>query len=66
MVGGYCSRLCGDDDLCGVTAVCSRKLQCDGQTECAVCLQRCVSDVQCREGYLCDRFGTCTPEGFAE
>ena len=62
--GGYCSRLCDLDGACGENAACEI-LECD-TGPCAVCLLQCVSDAQCRfeEGYLCDRFGTCTPEEF--
>lgn len=61
--GGYCSRLCDLDGACGENAACEI-LECD-TGPCAVCLLRCVSDAQCRfdEGYLCDRYGTCTPDG---
>ncbi|MDP2345275.1 MAG: S8 family serine peptidase [Deltaproteobacteria bacterium] len=59
---GYCSRVCGEDNECGANGICD-VLDCDG-TPCALCLQRCVSDSQCRDGYECDRFGTCTPAGF--
>ncbi len=61
--GGYCSRLCDLDGACGENAACEI-LECDG-APCAVCLLRCVSDAQCRfdDGYLCDRYGTCTPDG---
>jgi serine protease len=61
--GGYCSRLCDGDNLCGANGVCDVLLECDG-VPCGVCLQRCVSDSQCRDGYECDRFSTCTPAGF--
>lgn len=61
--GGYCSRLCDLDGACGENAACEL-LECD-TGPCAVCLLQCVSDAQCRfeDGYLCDRYGTCTPEG---
>ena len=62
-VGGYCSRRCDGDNLCGQNGVCDVLLECDG-VPCGVCLQRCVSDSQCRDGYECDRFSTCTPAGF--
>ena len=62
-VGGYCSRLCDGDGNCGANGVCDVLLECDG-VPCGVCLQRCVSDSQCRVGYECDRFSTCTPAGF--
>lgn len=60
--GGYCSRTC-DDGFCGAGASCE-ELDCGGP--CNVCLSTCVSDTQCRgdEAYICDPFGTCTPEGF--
>lgn len=62
--GGYCSRLCDLDGACGENAACEI-LECD-TGPCAVCLLQCVSDSQCRfdDGYICDRFGTCTPEEF--
>lgn len=61
--GGYCSRLCDLDGVCGQGAACEL-LECD-TGPCAVCLLQCVSDSQCRfgEGYLCDAYGTCTPDG---
>lgn len=61
--GGYCSRLCDLDGACGEGAACEL-LECD-TGPCAVCLVQCVSDSQCRfdEGYLCDGYGTCTPDG---
>ncbi len=59
---GYCSRVCEGDNLCGANGLCD-VLDCGG-TPCALCLQRCVSDSQCRDGYACDSFGTCTPSGF--
>ena len=62
-VGGYCSRICDGDNLCGANGICDVLLECDG-VPCGVCLQRCVSDSQCRAGYECDRFSTCTPAGF--
>lgn len=58
--GGYCSRFC-DDDQCGAGGRCDT-LECDG-APCKVCLQRCVSDTQCRDGYLCV-IDTCVPPGF--
>ncbi len=59
--GGYCSRFCEDDNICGPTGRCE-VLSCPGG-ECAACLQGCVADAQCRPGYLCV-FDTCVPEGF--
>ena len=58
--GGYCSRFC-EDNVCGANGLCD-EVDCDG-TPCKVCLQRCVSDVQCRDGYLCI-LDTCVPPGF--
>jgi serine protease len=58
--GGYCSRFC-DDTICGGNGRCDT-LDCGG-TPCKVCLQRCVSDTQCRDGYLCI-LDTCVPPGF--
>jgi len=58
--GGYCSRFC-DDNVCGANGLCD-EVDCDG-TPCKVCLQRCVSDAQCRDGYLCI-LDTCVPPGF--
>jgi hypothetical protein len=58
--GGYCSRVC-DDDVCGGNGRCDT-LDCAG-TPCKVCLQRCVADTQCRDGYLCV-LDTCVPPGF--
>ena len=58
--GGYCSRIC-DDGICGANARCD-VLECEGEP-CNVCLKTCVSDSQCRSGYLCV-FDTCVPEGF--
>ncbi len=62
--GGYCTRTC-DDGFCGAGASCEI-LECGAGVPCNVCLSACVSEGQCRadEGYLCDPFGTCTPEGF--
>jgi serine protease len=59
--GGYCSRVC-DDGFCGAGASCEL-LDCDG-TPCNVCLERCIEGAQCRGGYVCDEFQTCTPDGF--
>jgi hypothetical protein len=65
--GGYCSRIC-DDPQCGTTGSCEQ-LQCTDDAgnpfDYNVCLQKCVSDAQCRfdEGYTCDR-GACVPAGF--
>jgi serine protease len=59
---GYCTRTCDASDPCPAGSVC-QPLICDGG-ECNVCLQMCVSDFQCREGYVCDFFGNCTPPGF--
>jgi serine protease len=58
--GGYCSRFCTDEQ-CGSGGRCDT-LDCDG-APCQVCLQRCVADAQCREGYLCI-LDTCVPPGF--
>jgi serine protease len=58
--GGYCSRRC-DDNVCGANGICD-ELDCEG-TPCNVCLQRCVSDSQCRTGYICV-LDTCVPPGF--
>ncbi len=58
--GGYCSRVC-DDNVCGANGICE-ELDCGG-TPCNVCLQRCVSDAQCRTGYICV-LDTCVPPGF--
>ena len=60
--GGYCSRVC-DDGFCGAGASCE-ELDCGGP--CNVCLSTCVSETQCRddENYVCDPFGTCTPQVF--
>jgi serine protease len=62
--GGYCSRDCGADGYCGPGGSCEI-LDCD-TGPCAICLRSCVSASQCRagEGYLCDAYGTCTPQGF--
>jgi serine protease len=61
--GGYCSRTC-DDGFCGASASCEI-LECAGGA-CNVCLASCVSETQCRSGsgYICDPYGTCTPQGF--
>ncbi len=58
--GGYCSRFC-DDNICGPNGRCD-ELECAG-APCKVCLQRCVSDSQCRDGYICV-LDTCVPPGF--
>lgn len=62
---GYCSRLC-DDGYCGAGASCEGLLCGEGQP-CNVCLVTCTSPTQCRggEGYVCDSYQTCSPEGFS-
>jgi serine protease len=62
--GGYCSRFCQDDNICGPNARCDA-LSCPDVEDCGVCLQSCVSDSQCRDGYLCV-LDTCVPIGFDE
>ena len=59
--GGYCSRDCEDDSVCGGDGTCV-VLGCgaDGQTPCSVCLKNCVADSQCRDDYLCI-LNTCVP-----
>lgn len=59
--GGYCSRTC-DDGYCGPGASCEQ-LECDGP--CNVCLMTCTGSSQCRqsEGFICDEYGTCFPNG---
>jgi len=61
--GGYCTRLC-DDGFCGSNGSCE-ELTC-GTGPCFVCLASCASDNQCRtgQGFVCDNFQTCTPDGF--
>ena len=63
--GGYCSRVCGADGYCGANASCEN-LVCAGGEACAVCLSSCVTVSQCRgdQGFVCDAFDTCTPNGF--
>jgi serine protease len=60
--GGYCSRFCQNDNICGPNARCDA-LSCPDVENCGVCLQSCVSDSQCRDGYLCV-LDTCVPVGF--
>lgn len=61
--GGYCTRLC-DDGFCGSNGSCE-ELTC-GAEPCFVCLASCATDNQCRtgQGFVCDNFQTCTPDGF--
>lgn len=60
MVGGYCTvRNCGQDD-CPSGSTC---LSIEG-TDLSMCLDRCASSADCRQGYSC--FGgtnTCFPNG---
>jgi serine protease len=60
--GGYCTMVCDAQNPCPSGSVC-QQLVC-GDEGCSACLQLCVSDFQCREGYRCDEFGNCTPQGF--
>ncbi len=62
--GGYCSRVC-DDGYCGGGASCEA-LDCGG-APCNVCLVTCTGITQCRgnEGFVCDSYNTCSPDGFS-
>jgi serine protease len=65
--GGYCTRDCTEDGECGQGGSCEILGCVDGQGnpfDCGVCLLSCLSDAQCRfdEGYVCDQFGTCSPQ----
>ena len=59
--GGYCSRDCKDDGICGADGTCV-VLGCGpaGDEPCSVCLKNCVADSQCRDDYLCI-LNTCVP-----
>lgn len=52
--GGYCSKLCSVDSDCPPEAACPVYSG-------SICLKRCASVKECREGYICDKgFGTVT------
>jgi hypothetical protein len=54
--------VCEADGNCGDGASCEI-LTCD-DGPCSVCLTTCLNDARCRfgDGYICDEFGTCTPD----